>query len=167
MSVDSSTPIAGSSNFFNNSVHENAFATALGAGFDRKLSKHVAWRVVQAEYLITKFQDGNNNFQNNLRLATGLVFRFGGNPPPNHPPIIAVSTTPDKVIEGTGDSTVVQAKASDPDNDPLTYTWSATGGKIEGSGPEVRWNSQGVAPGKYTITGKVDDGRGGTSQLIH
>jgi outer membrane protein OmpA-like peptidoglycan-associated protein len=163
MSVDSSTPIAGSSNFFNNSVHKNAFASAFGAGFDRKLSKHVAWRVVQAEYLLTKFQDGNNNLQNNLRLASGLVFRFGGNPPPNHPPVIAVSTTPDKVIEGTGDSTVVQAKASDPDKDPLTYTWSATGGKIEGSGPEVRWNSQGLAPGKYNITGKVDDGRGGTA----
>ena len=163
MSVDSSTPITGSSNFFNNTVHQNAFASAFGAGFDYKLTKHVAWRVVQAEYLITKFKDGNDNFQNNLRLASGLVFRFGGNPPPNHPPVIAVSTTPDKVIEGTGDSTVVQGKASDPDNDPLTYTWSATGGKIEGSGPEVRWNSQGLAPGKYTITGKVDDGRGGTA----
>ncbi len=163
MSVDSSTPITGSSNFFNNTVHQNAFASAFGAGFDYKLTKHVAWRVVQAEYLITKFKDGNDNFQNNLRLASGLVFRFGGNPPPNHPPVIAVSATPDKVIEGTGDSTVVQGKASDPDNDPLTYTWSATGGKIEGSGPEVRWNSQGLAPGKYTITGKVDDGRGGTA----
>jgi len=163
MSVDSSTPITGSSNFFNNTAHQNAFASAFGAGFDYKLTKHVAWRVVQAEYLITKFKDGNDNFQNNLRLASGLVFRFGGNPPPNHPPVIAVSTTPDKVIEGTGDSTVVQGKASDPDNDPLTYTWSATGGKIEGSGPEVRWNSQGLAPGKYTITGKVDDGRGGTA----
>jgi outer membrane protein OmpA-like peptidoglycan-associated protein len=118
---------------------------------------------VQAEYLLTKFPDGNNNLQNNLRLATGLVFRFGGNPPPNHPPTLAVSTSPDKVTEGTGDSTVVQAKASDPDNDTLTYTWSATGGKIEGNGPEVRWNSQGVAPGKYTITGTVDDGRGGTA----
>lgn len=163
MSVDSSAPIAGSSNFFNNTLHANAFATAFGAGFDYKLSKRVAWRVVQAEYLITKFKDGNDDFQNNLRLATGLVFRFGGNPPPNHPPVIAVSTTPDTVVEGSGDSTVVQGKASDPDNDTLTYTWSATGGKIEGNGPEVRWNSQGLAPGKYTITGKVDDGRGGTA----
>ncbi len=163
MSVDSSTPIIGSSNFFNTSLHANAFATALGAGLDLKLTKHVAWRVVQAEYLLTKFKDGNDNLQNNLRLATGLVFRFGGNPPPNHPPTIAVSTTPNTVVEGSGDSTVVQAKAADPDNDPLTYTWSATGGKIEGTGSEVHWNTQGVAPGKYTITGTVADGRGGTA----
>ena len=164
MSVDSSTPVAGSNNFFNNTVHKNAFATAFGVGFDYKLSRHVAWRVVQAEYLITKFPDGNSNFQNNLRLATGLVFRFGGNPPPNHPPVISVSTNPNTVVEGSGDSTVVQAKASDPDkNDTLTYTWSATGGKIDGTGSEVRWNSQGVAPGKYTITGTVDDGHGGTA----
>jgi outer membrane protein OmpA-like peptidoglycan-associated protein len=164
MSVDSSTPVAGSSNFFNNTVHKNAFATAFGVGFDYKLSRHVAWRVVQAEYLVTKFPDGGSNFQNNLRLATGLVFRFGGNPPPNHPPVISVSTNPNTVVEGSGDSTVVQAKASDPDkNDTLTYTWSATGGKIDGTGSEVRWNSQGVAPGKYTITGTVDDGHGGTA----
>jgi outer membrane protein OmpA-like peptidoglycan-associated protein len=67
------------------------------------------------------------------------------------------------VVEGSGDSTVVHANAADPDNDPLTYSWSATGGKVEGTGAEVHWNSQGVAPGKYTITGTVDDGRGGTA----
>jgi len=163
LGVKSNSPLLGSSNFFNNSVHENAFATALGGGFDLKLGKRLAWRVVQAEYLLTKFNDGNNNRQDNFRLATGLVFRMGGSPPANHPPTIAVSTTPNTVVEASGDSTVVQAKAADPDNDPLTYTWSATGGKVEGTGAEVHWNSQGVAPGKYTITGTVDDGRGGTA----
>ena len=168
MGVKSNSPILGQLKFLQQlPFMTNAFATALGGGFDLKLGKHLAWRVVQAEYLLTKFNDGNDNRQDNFRLATGLVFRIGGSPPPNHPPTIAISTTPNTVVEASGDSTVVQAKAADPDNDPLTYTWSATGGKVEGTGAEVHWNSQGVAPGKYTITGTVDDGRGGTSQFFN
>jgi outer membrane protein OmpA-like peptidoglycan-associated protein len=51
--------------------------------------------------------------------------------------------------------------ASDPDNDPLAYTYSATGGTLEGAGPEARWNSAGVAVGSYTVTVRVNDGKGG------
>src|SRR6185312_16139628 len=53
LTSDVSTPVPG---FFSASTfHENAFATALGGGLDLKLTKHVAWRVVQGEYLLTKF----------------------------------------------------------------------------------------------------------------
>lgn len=79
---------------------------------------------------------------------------------PNHPPTI--SCTADKgVVTPAGDMVAVSCDASDPDNDPLTYTWSSTGGKVDGGGPAVRWSAQGVPPGSYTITVKVDDGRGG------
>src|SRR6266700_132342 len=84
-------------------------------------------------------------------------------PPPNHPPVVTASANPTKVFAGSGDSVVVQAQASDPDNDTLTYAWSASGGAIEGSGAEVRWNSNGVPEGSYTMTVKVDDGRGGSA----
>src|SRR6266700_857693 len=148
-------------------VSRNAFALAIGAGLDLKLTKRVAWRTLQAEYLVTKFADGADSAQNNMRLTSGLVLRFGGGgpppPPPNHPPVVSASVNPAKVFAGSGDSVVVQAQASDPDNDPLTYTWSASGGAIEGNGAEVRWNSNGVAEGSYTMTVKVDDGKGGTA----
>lgn len=160
--VDVSTPSPG---FFTAaSFHANAFATAMGGGLDLALSKRIAWRVVQAEYLLTKFQDGNNNRQNNIRLATGLVLRFGGGPPPpppNHPPTISVSANPSTLT--VGDTAVIQAQASDPDNDPLTYTWTSTCGTVEGSGAEVRLNSASLALGTCTVTSKVDDGRGGTA----
>lgn len=147
--------------------HQNAFALALGAGFDAKLAKHFAWRVIQADYLMTTFKDGRNDRQDNFRGATGLLFRFGGGPPPpppNHPPVVAsVAANPNTLFAGSGDSSMVQAQASDPDNDPLTYTWTATGGKIDGTGPQVRWTPGDAAPGKYTINLKVDDARGGTA----
>jgi len=45
----------------------------LGGGVDLKLTKLIAWRLIQAEYLLTHFARSN---QNNVRLSTGLVFRF-------------------------------------------------------------------------------------------
>lgn len=164
---DVSTPSAANSGtafFSTNSFHQNAFAAAFGGGLDLTLSKHVAWRVFQADYLLTKFEDGNNNEQNNLRAATGLVFRFGGGPPPpppNHPPTVSLSANPNKLT--VGDSAVLQAQASDPDNDQLSYTWSSTCGNVEGTGAEVHLNSTGAAPGTCSVSVKVDDGKGGTA----
>ncbi len=152
--------------FFNRSFSENSFATALGGGVDANFNKHIGARIFQVEYLLTKFTDGNNNKQNNLRASAGLVLHFGGGPPPpppNRPPTVSVSANPTKVFAGSGDSIVLQAQAADPDNDTLNYKWSATGGAIEGTGPEVRWNSNGVNVGTYTATVAVDDGRGGTA----
>lgn len=56
---------------------EGAFAMALGGGIDVKATTNVAIRLVQAEYVLTKFTDGDNNRQNSLRISAGVVFRFG------------------------------------------------------------------------------------------
>jgi outer membrane protein OmpA-like peptidoglycan-associated protein len=152
--------------FFNRSFSQNAFATALGGGLDVNINKHLGVRILQLDYLLTKFTDNNNNRQNNIRASGGLVLHFGGNPPPpppNHPPTVTASANPTKVFAGSGDSIVLQAQAADPDNDPMSYKWSATGGGIEGTGSEVRWNSKDVKAGTYTATVTVDDGRGGTA----
>jgi len=146
---------------------QNAFALAAGGGIDMVLTKHVAWRVAQLDYLMTTFSGpavAASARQNNFRAGTGLVLRFGipnPPPPPNHPPVAACSVSPASVYAGSGDSVAVHVNASDPDNDPLTYSYTATGGAVEGTGPEARWNSSGVGVGSYTINVKVDDGKGG------
>ena len=58
---------------------ENSFAIAAGGGLDLSASHHFAFRVVEAEYLLTRFPhpDGSSATQNNVRLSAGLVFRFG------------------------------------------------------------------------------------------
>ena len=82
-------------------------------------------------------------------------------PPVNHPPTISCKTDKDMVYVDSGDAITVSCDASDPDNDPLTYTWSSTGGRVDGNGPQTRWLSAGTAVGPYSATAKVDDGRGG------
>jgi outer membrane protein OmpA-like peptidoglycan-associated protein len=67
------------------------------------------------------------------------------------------------VYAGSGDSVAVHVNASDPDNDPLTYSYTATGGTVEGTGPDARWSTAGLGVSTYTATVKVDDGRGGTA----
>ncbi|HYL82928.1 MAG TPA: OmpA family protein [Candidatus Angelobacter sp.] len=150
--------------------NQSAFAVAAGGGVDMVLAKSLAWRVAQIDYLMTNFSGpavGGNARQDNFRIGTGLVWRFGlpGPPPapPNHPPVAACSVNPASVFAGSGDTVAVHVNASDPDNDPLTYSYSATGGAVEGTGPDARWNSAGVAVGSYAVNVKVDDGKGGTA----
>jgi len=148
---------------------QSAFALAAGGGIDYVLFKNVAWRVGQFDYFMTSFSGSAlavSSRQNNFRAATGVVLRFGipnPPPPPNHPPVAACTANPSSVFAGSGDTVAVHVNASDPDNDPLTYSYSATGGTVDGTGPDVRWNSSGVAVGTYTVNLKVDDGRGGTA----
>lgn len=158
--------IPSGSAFFNRDFSQNSFATALGGGIDGNFNKHIGVRIFQFEYLLTKFTDGGDNKQNNFRASAGVVLHFGGNPPPpppNHPPTVTLSANPTKVFAGSTDTVALNAQCSDPDNDTLTYKWAATGGTVEGTGADARWNPAGVQPGKYTITATCDDGRGGTA----
>jgi len=148
---------------------QSAFALAAGGGVDMVIHKNFAWRVAELDYLMTTYTGtgvGASGRQNNFRAATGVVFRFGipnPPPPPNHPPVAACAVTPASIYAGSGDAVAVHVTASDPDNDPLTYSYTATGGTVDGTGPEVRWNSTGTAVGSYTVNVKVDDGKGGSA----
>jgi outer membrane protein OmpA-like peptidoglycan-associated protein len=149
--------------------NQNAFAMAPGGGVDLVLHKNVAWRVAELNYFMTSFSGpavAASARQNSFRIASGLVLRFGipnPPPPPNHPPVAACSVSPASIYAGSGDAVAVHVTASDLDNDPLNYSYTATGGTVEGTGPEARWNSTGVAVGSYTVNVKVDDGKGGSA----
>jgi outer membrane protein OmpA-like peptidoglycan-associated protein len=150
---------------------QSSFAMAAGGGVDIAITRNIVWRFAEIDYLMTNFTGtslGGNGRQDNLRLASGIVLRFGlpneAPPPPvNHPPVAACSANPTSVFAGSSDTVAIHVNASDPDNDPLTYSYTATGGSVDGSGPDARWNVGSATPGTYTVTAAVNDGRGGTA----
>jgi len=147
---------------------QSAFSLAAGGGVDVVITKYLAWRFAQLDYVMTNFSGtgvGGNARQDNFRIGSGIILRFGlPKPPPppvNHPPVASCSASPTSVYAGSGDAVAVHVDASDPDNDPLTYTYTVTGGTVQGTGPDARWSSAGLSAGTYTVNVKVDDGRGG------
>ncbi|HXG66001.1 MAG TPA: outer membrane beta-barrel protein [Blastocatellia bacterium] len=53
---------------------DTAFAMELGGGLDVRLNQSVALRLIQVDYLRTRF---NDDTQHHARISVGLVFRFG------------------------------------------------------------------------------------------
>ncbi|HEY4739987.1 MAG TPA: OmpA family protein [Candidatus Acidoferrales bacterium] len=150
---------------------DNAFAMMFGIGFDIKISRHIAIRPFQADYLLTHFNNPTvppgsaRGWQSNARFSAGIVFRFGGKPAPapSVPMTATCSADPEFVYAGSGDVVAVRAQASNPGGSALNYSWSASEGAIDGTGPGVRWNSSNVQPGTYTISVRVDNGRNGST----
>jgi hypothetical protein len=88
---------------------------------------------------------------------------------PNQPPTVSLSAgaatvnicpTDPNDPRNTSPQVQLSSTASDPDGDTLLYTYSTTGGRITGEGPNVTWDLAGVQPGTYTATVEVDDGCG-------
>lgn len=143
----------------------DAFGMALGGGVDIGLSKHVAWRMLQAEYLFTDFDLApSSTHQSSFRLSSGLLFRWGARPiMVNKPPTATCTIDSQSVVAGSGGVAVpVHAAAADPDGDAMTYSWTSTGGRVDGNGPDARWYENNAGAGNYTITAHVDDAHGGT-----
>ncbi len=83
-------------------------------------------------------------------------------PPPNRAPTVTIQCQPCTMpMNATSQLT---ALASDPDGDPLIYSWSASVGSFEGDTDQatVRWKAPNV-PGQASIEVNVSDDRGGTA----
>ena len=76
----------------------------------------------------------------------------------NMPPTIT-SLVADTGWTTPSDSLQVICNASDPDDDELHYEWTATGGDISGTGPQVTWTAPDEV-GIYHITVSVNDDHG-------
>jgi outer membrane protein OmpA-like peptidoglycan-associated protein/opacity protein-like surface antigen len=149
---------------------QNSFAMTAGVGLDLRVSHHVSIRAIQAEYMMTRLGPltaGASSMQNDIRLSSGLLFRFGGGRRPesvaDQAPVATCSAESKRIYAGSGEMINIHGHANDPDNDPLSYSWRSESGTVEGSGSDVRWNSSGVAQGTYKINLHVDDGRGGVA----
>jgi hypothetical protein len=80
--------------------------------------------------------------------------------PGNQPPIS--NAGPDQMVSCDGidgtEATLGGSQSSDPDGDPLTYTWTWSGGSVGGVHPTVT-----LPLGATPVTLTVNDGQGGTA----
>jgi len=68
----------GDAKLFETANSHNAFAAAIGGGFDFRINHHWSLRPLDVDYLPTRFPELTNGrqTQNNLRASTGIVFSF-------------------------------------------------------------------------------------------
>jgi len=143
---------------------QNSFAWTAGGGLDYKFHRHFAFRIIQAEYLMTRFTDyntGNSLTQNDMRLSSGIVFRFGGGParvlPPPSPLEYSCSVRPAAVFPGEPIAASGTAVYLNPAKPPV-YTWQVDGGTVTGNSEVATIDTTGAAVGTYTLKGHVSQG---------
>jgi outer membrane immunogenic protein len=53
-----------------------SFAADFGGGLDLRANRRFSVRLIEADYLLTTFDNGTNDHQNNTRISAGLVVHF-------------------------------------------------------------------------------------------
>jgi len=149
------------------------WAVSSGLGIDyvlpaAALHNRVAIRPIEADFHFTDVDFGRQVAPLTLtggaaqitayRLSAGLVFRLGETAP-ELPAAYGCEVQPVKVFPG--DPIAVTGKTINLDaNKRLkpVYTWTTTGGKIAGTTENAFITTAGLAPGDYTVTGRVSEG---------
>ncbi len=80
----------------------------------------------------------------------------------NQAPVISALTAKSMRIS-VSTKTTITCSATDPDDDRLTYSWSAASGTIAGAGTQITWTAPAIS-GSYLIYCTVADGQGGSAQ---
>ncbi len=141
------------------------FAFTAGGSLDVRtpaFDHHLAIRLYQADYQFVHAnfpasQGGSYNFNPQGRLSAGLVWNVGSIAPP--PPVaLACSASPESVFPGDPVTVTASAGALNP-KDHVIYSWSGTG--VTGNGATATVDTSALAPGEYTITGTVKEGKPG------
>jgi hypothetical protein len=140
--------------------NNNGFAMAYGGGLDLQVSRHLAIRPVEVDYLFTRFSANRINYtahQNNFRYFGGLNFLLGGAPPV--PVSASCSASPTEVWSGDP-VTITATGANFNPKRTLTYAWSGNGGKLSSTSTQTATvDTAGLAPGSYSFSGTVTDPR--------
>jgi outer membrane protein OmpA-like peptidoglycan-associated protein len=132
----------------------------VGGGLDLNLSRHIALRLIRADYVLSNYRYAPTSVQSTqlsgVRLQTGLVLNLGGEEPPL-PPTAACSVQPTEVF--AGETVTATSRGSNFNSKrTVTYTWNATNIKIPGSDASAAVDTTGLQPGSYVVTANLRDG---------
>jgi hypothetical protein len=155
------------------SASHSGFAMLVGGGLDIKLSRHIAFRPIGADYYLTRLPSyqGNSDHLNNFRYSGGVNFLIGGEKPmPAAPPAPAMQKCPDgtTVPVGTpcpkhnlalslsanpselcpGETAQVMPSINGANGTPLTFEWTVNG---QPGGQGKSFTFVGKDPGTFEI----------------
>jgi hypothetical protein len=137
----------------------------VGGGMDYEtpfFNHHLAIRLFQADYEYMHADwglvpyGGRANI-NAVRLSAGIVLHAGSIAPPP-PATLACSASPESVFPGDPVTISATAGGLNP-KDHVIYSWSGAG--ATGSDATVKIDTSNLAPGEYTVTGTVKEGKPG------
>jgi hypothetical protein len=136
----------------------------LGGGIDLTITKHVSFRLIEADYQWAKQNfakqvppsqpDLRRPSYQGARLRTGVVLNFGG--APELIPAASCSVDHSEVMQGEPVTATVSATNFNPKH-TLTYAWTGNGGTVNGKDNTASIDTKGVAGGSYTVTSHVTD----------
>ncbi len=144
----------------------NGIGLILGGGWDMPITKKIAWRVFEADYVYGRhnyadyaapqFPDLRRPTLDGVRLRTGIVIRWGGAPAVT--PAAACTVQPTEVMVGEPITANVTASNFNPKHS-LSYSWSGNGGTVTGKDTSAKIDTTNVAPGSYAVTAHVTDAK--------
>ncbi len=83
----------------------------------------------------------------------------------NRSPSVQCSVDQEVLVEG--DSTTIRVIVSDPDDEMLGITWTASSGRITLNGDSAIFDSTGLPAGQYTVNAELDDGESASSCTVN
>jgi outer membrane protein OmpA-like peptidoglycan-associated protein/opacity protein-like surface antigen len=166
----------GSDSYFpshsSSSTSASSFALSAGGGLDFNLNTRFSIRAFDVQYLRTSFPNATNDEQNQLMVGAGLVIKFYGRnkkpapaapvqaeapaPPPPPLPVVTFACSTNVANIPLGQMLVVTGDAkAEPAQVDLNYSWTSSGGSIEGSGNVVSIDTAVMEVGDYQVKGHV------------
>lgn len=74
--------------------------------------------------------------------------------------VATCSLSGQQLEQGSQERLRAKVEANDSRGHPLTYAWSANGGRLSGEGPEVELDGSGLNPGVYAVSARAQDAHG-------
>jgi outer membrane protein OmpA-like peptidoglycan-associated protein len=144
----------------------NGIGAILGGGMDLPITKKIAWRLFEvdyvwahhnySDYVAPQFPNLRRPNFEGVRLRTGIVLSWGGEEAAA--PSASCSVQPSEVIVGEPITATVSTSNFNPKH-TVTYSWTGNGGQVTGKDTTATIDTNNVAPGSYPVTAHVTDSK--------
>ena len=145
---------------------KKGIGAVLGGGIDLPITKHFAWRVLEADYVWARHNyadvvldpssDVRRPEMRGARLRSGIVFNLGGEP--ELAPAAACAAQPAEVMVGEPVTVTVTPSNFNPKH-TVGYTYTTTGGKLTPKDTAATVDTAGMTGGSYTVNATATDAK--------